>query len=81
MTCRELADFILDYLAGELPLTTREPFERHLMQCRDCHEYLRQYRQTVEAGKRAFTCLGDELPADVPEDLVQAILAARKGFA
>jgi anti-sigma factor RsiW len=80
VTCRELADFIMDYLTGELPRTTREPFERHLADCPNCEEYLRQYRQTIEAGKRAFSCETDALPMDIPDDLVQAILDARKGL-
>ncbi len=80
MTCREFADFIMDYLAGELPSETRDPFERHLSLCPNCDEYLRQYGDTIRAGKRAFDCPEDELPAGVPEELVQAILAARRSL-
>ncbi|MEW6321126.1 MAG: zf-HC2 domain-containing protein [Acidobacteriota bacterium] len=80
MTCREFADFIMDYLTGELPPETLEPFERHLSRCPNCHEYLAQYRQTVEAGRRAFACDDDLVPDNVPEDLVKAILEARKGL-
>jgi anti-sigma factor RsiW len=78
VTCREFADFMMDYLAGELPADAREPFERHLSRCDGCHEYLAQYQSTVEAGKLAFQNLEDDLPADVPEDLIKAVLAARK---
>jgi anti-sigma factor RsiW len=77
VTCREFADFIMGYLTGELPSETLEPFERHISRCPNCEEYLRQYKNTIEAGKRAFHCLDDEVPDEVPEDLVKAILASR----
>jgi anti-sigma factor RsiW len=78
VTCREFADFIMDYLAGELPADTREPFEWHLSRCHNCQEYLAQYKSTVSAGRLAFRNLDEELPAEVPDDLVKAVLAARK---
>ncbi len=78
MTCREFADFIIDYLAGELPADAREPFERHLSRCHGCHEYLAQYRNTVRAGRLAFENPEEDVPADVPEELIKAVLAARK---
>lgn len=78
MTCREFADFIMDYLAGELPLEVKEPFTRHLSVCPNCERYLAQYRATVEAGRAAFADLDSEVPEDVPEDLIRAILASRK---
>lgn len=78
MTCREFADFIMDYLGGELPEDTRAGFERHLTRCPNCHEYLAQYRSTIAAGRLAFADPEHEVPAEVPEDLVKAVLAARK---
>jgi anti-sigma factor RsiW len=79
VTCREFADFIMDYLVGELAPAVRTPFEYHLAQCPNCREYLAQYQATVEAGRTAFDSLESDLPEAVPEDLVQAILAARRG--
>jgi anti-sigma factor RsiW len=78
MTCRELADFLMDYLSGDLPDLERTAFERHLSLCQNCEEYLRQYQTTVEAGRRAFAHPDDNVPVDVPEQLVLAILAARR---
>jgi anti-sigma factor RsiW len=80
VTCREFTDFIMSYLDGELSNDVRAPFERHLERCPGCNEYLRQYTDTIRAGKRAFDCSDDAVPDDVPEELVQAILAARKGL-
>ncbi len=52
----------------------RRPFNEHLGECGDCVRYLREYRATVDAGQLAYA---DELPADMPEDLVKTILDAR----
>jgi predicted anti-sigma-YlaC factor YlaD len=74
MTCRELTDFLCDYLTGELPDHVSGTFEGHLRQCGDCREFLAQYRCTAAAGGRAFADPAAR-PA-LPEDLVSAILAA-----
>ena len=78
MTCREFANFMMDYLAGELPQEACASFERHLHACQNCQQYLAGYQETVKLGKRAFDSTETELPADVPEDLVKAILATRR---
>lgn len=77
MKCKELAAFLMDYVSGELPEETRAHFEQHLSGCSNCVEYLAQYEGTIKAGQIA--CGDDQaLPANVPEDLVNAILDARK---
>jgi len=77
LTCRELIDFLAAYLDGELAPEPRADFEAHLAVCPNCVDYLAGYRETLRLGKRA--CEPDaELPADVPSELVDAILAARR---
>ena len=78
MTCRELSDFIADYLSGELPDDVRAEFERHLQLCRNCRTYLAVYQTTVALGQRAFDDDDARAPLDAPEGLVRAILAARR---
>jgi anti-sigma factor RsiW len=78
VTCREFADFMMDYLSGELSSESRAPFEHHLSLCANCQKYLTSYEETVKLGKRAFAVDDAALPADVPEELVKAILAARR---
>jgi anti-sigma factor RsiW len=78
MTCRELVDFIMDYLNGELPERERSEFEVHLAVCPPCVAYLASYRQTVTIARAASKPLGEEAVAEMPEELIQAILAARK---
>jgi anti-sigma factor RsiW len=75
VNCRECADFLADYVAGELPANQLAVFERHLRACSNCEEYMRQYKATILAGRAA--CADPDAEADVPEPLIRAILAAR----
>jgi anti-sigma factor RsiW len=77
LTCREFADFMMDYLSNELPAESRAAFEYHLSLCTNCQQYLTSYRETVKLGKRAFEDVNADVPSQVPEELVKAILAAR----
>jgi anti-sigma factor RsiW len=78
MTCREVTEFLSEYLSGDLPSAQRAAFETHLEICPACVTYLQSYRDTVALGKRVFGHPDDPVADDVPEDLVQAILAARR---
>ena len=70
MNCREVSGFLHDYIEGELPEDVRAEFERHLDACTNCHEYLAQYRKTIE---RSATLSRRDEP-EIPEDLVKAVL-------
>jgi anti-sigma factor RsiW len=76
LTCREFVDFLMAYQSGELPPDERAVFEEHLGDCPDCKVYVRTYEQAVRIGKLACGCQ-DPAPADAPEELIRAILAAR----
>lgn len=78
MTCKELIGFLMDYVDGELPPSEQHRFERHLGLCTDCAAYVTSYRETVRLGKMICSPGKDALPPDIPEDLVQAILEARR---
>ncbi len=75
MTCRDFAEFLLDYVDGGLPAEARRRFDEHIARCPDCVHYLQHYTEAAKAGRLA---VADEPVADVPEDLVQAILRARR---
>ena len=77
MTCREVSEFLDDYISGELPPDRRMVFDRHIAACRDCQNYLGSYKQTMQLSKLAMTQPEDSVPGDVPEALVSAVLAAR----
>jgi anti-sigma factor RsiW len=73
ITCRQLIEFIIDYLEGELDDVARHDFERHLSVCSSCQAYLATYRRTMELTREAT----DEVAEGVPEELIRTILARR----
>jgi anti-sigma factor RsiW len=77
MTCREFVEFLWRYIDNELPQTERATFDDHLAKCPHCVKYLQQYQDTVRIGKAAVVASTDPVPAEVPEDLIQAILYSR----
>ncbi len=77
INCREFEEFLIDYFEDSLPKRQRRIFEMHLRLCRECREYLVAFKRTIDVSKRVFTDLDEQVPDDVPEDLVRAILDAR----
>ncbi len=79
MTCREVADFIQDFLSGELAPDVRHEFQRHLDLCASCRHYIAIY---IAAGELGRAVCAEETAsaaeAGVPSDLLDAILAARR---
>jgi anti-sigma factor RsiW len=47
MTCRELAEILLDFVTGELPPELCRRLEQHLRLCSACSAYLDSYRTTT----------------------------------
>jgi anti-sigma factor RsiW len=76
MTCREVADFLADYVSGTLATDIRAQFDRHLSVCPNCRAYLATYRETIELGRRAFAIPDADAQNEVPAELVSAILNA-----
>jgi anti-sigma factor RsiW len=77
MNCREFVEFLMDYLDGSLPEAQRATFDAHMHECIACVVFLDTYCETIRLGK----CVCDDpeggVPADAPEQLVAAVLAAR----
>ena len=78
LTCKQLIEFLDDYIDGALPEEERRTFEEHLSCCPPCVTYLRTYRETIHIAKRCLCEKSTDVPGDVPESLVRAILDARK---
>ena len=76
MTCRDFVSFLISYWSGELLPQERERFERHLAECPSCVAYLTTYDAAIRLSRSALAPAA-RVPADVPEELVQAILASR----
>lgn len=77
MKCGEFTEFIADYLAGSLPEGTRTLFEQHISRCDNCRAYLSNYQSTLALERKALADGDENVPEDVPEELIQAILNAR----
>lgn len=78
MTCRELVEFLSDYLSEELPPPVRGAFEEHIRECEDCERYLEGFAATVELAKGCFEDPDAPLPSEVPAEIVAAVLNARR---
>jgi len=78
ITCKEFEDFVADYTDGELPSKQCSRFERHLNLCQECRQYLQAYQRTIEVSRAVFPSPDEPVPEEVPEDLIKAILKARK---
>ena len=77
MKCKEFVDFLGEYMDGGLDDKSRTVFEAHLQICPPCVNYLDVYEDVVKMG-RACCDPDGEAPADVPQPLIDAILAARR---
>ena len=78
MNCREFTEFLHEYLFSDLPASERGEFEKHLAECPWCVAYLDSYKKTIQLEKAAFTPTEAPPPAEAPEELIQAILQARR---
>ncbi len=73
ISCEQFEDFILAYLDDGLSTRQKTVFEMHLKLCRECRDYLAAYRASMELAKS----IADPDLAEVPEDLIKAVVAAR----
>lgn len=78
ITCQELLDFLYLYLENELPEDRRAEFDRHLAVCDPCRAYIREYQDTIRLGRGAYSETSGAAVADTPEELVRAVLEARR---
>lgn len=77
ITCRELIDFISDYLDGTLASEARDEFDRHLTVCPSCVTYLESYQRTIALSRSAFADPEGTVDPLIPDEIVRAIMSAR----
>ncbi len=77
ITCKQLLDFILDYIEGSLPEQERSDFDRHLAVCPSCVAYLDSYRKTIKLGANSFASSDESAQGFAPDALLEAIRKAR----
>ncbi len=66
MTCREVADLLSDYLAGELSQGQIAAIRKHLEGCDTCEEFFESLKTTVRLTKMVKP---EEIPAVVVDRL------------
>ena len=77
LTCMEFERFVHDYHEGSLSPRERRVFDLHMELCPMCRVHFASYVQTIELGRRICATDDEAAPAELPEELVAAILAAR----
>ena len=78
MTCRQLIEFLDRYVEDTVSEDERREFDRHLAVCPACVAYVHGYRATIELARAALAGPEGAVPHSVPEELVSAVLAARR---
>jgi predicted anti-sigma-YlaC factor YlaD len=78
LSCRDFVQFLHDYFENDLPGEQRAVFDRHMELCPPCKDYLDSYGRTVELGQLACNDDSKQVLHEVPDNLVRAILKARR---
>lgn len=76
LTCRDVENFLIDYVDDELGFMTRLQFRMHIAMCRDCKKYLQTYINAIHMEKQIFEHPDDEAIGNVPDEILHAILSA-----
>lgn len=69
MTCRELAEVLVDFVAGEMTEEQARVLREHMECCPPCVHYVRQYELTIKITRRLP-------PEPMPPQLVERLRAA-----
>jgi len=77
LTCKQFDDFMVDYLEKELPGWQNFMCWMHVIMCRECARFVRQYKQAIELGQKAFDSPDEPVPETIPDELVNAAMAHR----
>ena len=78
LSCKELDDYMADYIDGSLPANERRKFTLHLLLCMLCRRYLRTYRRTIALCAQSALESDGRVEDELPEALVEAITSASR---
>jgi predicted anti-sigma-YlaC factor YlaD len=76
LTCQEVDRFLYDFHQGNLSFSQQFKFKVHIFMCHECRTYVKEYKDTIRLSKEGFSIA--QPIEKVPEDLMSAILKARK---
>lgn len=74
MNCRKMAEFLSDYVDGELDVSIRSLIEAHGGECPPCRAFVRTLARTVEIVRRQPR---EPLPPSLKQALVKALAQSR----
>ena len=78
LTCRQVEEFLMDYLENRLSLWTRLQFRVHIFMCPNCTKYIQEYKNTIALEKKVFQNPDEEAIGNVPDDILQAIMNLKR---
>lgn len=78
INCKSFDAFIVDYIDDNLKDEEKKIFIRHLIECAPCKKYLEDYQNSIALSEAAFSNDEKNPKKEIPEQLVNAILAARQ---
>ena len=76
--CKSLETFIIDFLDDNLPAHEKRLFIKHIEECEHCDDYLKGYRKSISLSKAALAENKSDEKAEIPEKVIEAILAASR---
>ena len=77
LTCEQITDLVLDYVAMVLDKGTTVVFEEHIRKCPDCMAFLNTYRKTIQATQ---SLRYEDIPADMQNRVRQFLIEKIKGW-
>lgn len=78
LTCRQVEEFLMDYLERRLDFWMSLQFRFHLFMCPNCTKYIQDYKNTIALEKKVFENPEDEAIGNVPDGILQAILNVKR---
>lgn len=76
--CKSFDAFIVDYIDDNLTDEERRIFIKHMNECPPCKKYLDNYQNSIRLSQTAFSKTKECSKKEIPEQLISAILDARK---
>jgi len=70
--CRDMVEYLSEYLDGELDASLQEIIDKHRGNCPPCQAFIRTLSRTVEAVR-------SQPSEPLPEELKQALVRAIRG--
>jgi len=66
ISCSQMVDYCMDYLAGSLPSDEKRNFDDHLAYCPECVKFFDTYKKTPELSREALSV---EMPERVRSEV------------